>query len=51
MEVLRIGTPALLTIQTGINEPRYANLRGMVIHPARPRRAPGCGAGPPGRSW
>ncbi|HEY1565485.1 MAG TPA: electron transfer flavoprotein subunit beta/FixA family protein, partial [Solirubrobacteraceae bacterium] len=27
VEVLRVRTPALLTIQTGINEPRYANLR------------------------
>lgn len=29
VEVLRIGLPALLTIQTGINEPRYANLRAI----------------------
>jgi electron transfer flavoprotein beta subunit len=29
VEVLRVGTPALLTIQTGINEPRYANLRAI----------------------
>src|SRR5450432_2298439 len=29
MEVLRVRTPALLTIQTGINEPRYANLRAI----------------------
>ena len=29
VEVLRIRTPALLTIQTGINEPRYANLRAI----------------------
>jgi electron transfer flavoprotein beta subunit len=28
-EVLRIKTPALLTIQTGINEPRYATLRAI----------------------
>jgi electron transfer flavoprotein beta subunit len=28
-EELRIGTPALLTVQTGINEPRYANLRAI----------------------
>lgn len=26
---LRIGLPALLTIQTGINQPRYANLRAI----------------------
>ena len=29
VEVLRVHTPALLTIQTGINEPRYANLRAI----------------------
>ena len=29
VEVLRISLPALLTIQTGINEPRYANLRAI----------------------
>jgi electron transfer flavoprotein beta subunit len=29
VEVLRVSTPALLTIQTGINEPRYANLRAI----------------------
>ena len=29
IEVLRIHTPALLTIQTGINEPRYATLRAI----------------------
>jgi electron transfer flavoprotein beta subunit len=28
-ELLRIKLPALLTIQTGINEPRYANLRAI----------------------
>jgi electron transfer flavoprotein beta subunit len=28
-EELRIDTPALLTVQTGINEPRYANLRAI----------------------
>ena len=28
-ERMRIGVPALLTIQTGINEPRYANLRAI----------------------
>ncbi len=27
--MLRVRTPALLTIQTGINEPRYANLRAI----------------------
>ncbi len=29
IEVVRIGLPALLTVQTGINEPRYANLRAI----------------------
>jgi electron transfer flavoprotein beta subunit len=29
IEVLRVRTPALLTIQTGINEPRYATLRAI----------------------
>jgi len=33
VEVLRVRSPALLTIQTGINEPRYATLR--AIKPAR----------------
>jgi electron transfer flavoprotein beta subunit len=29
VELLRISTPALLTVQTGINRPRYANLRAI----------------------
>jgi electron transfer flavoprotein beta subunit len=29
VEVARVSLPALLTIQTGINEPRYANLRAI----------------------
>ena len=29
IELLRVRLPALLTIQTGINEPRYANLRAI----------------------
>ncbi|HEX6712773.1 MAG TPA: electron transfer flavoprotein subunit beta/FixA family protein [Thermoleophilaceae bacterium] len=29
VEVLRVSLPALLTIQTGINEPRYATLRAI----------------------
>lgn len=29
VERLRIALPALLTVQTGINEPRYANLRAI----------------------
>lgn len=28
-EILRIDLPAVLTIQTGLNEPRYASLRGI----------------------
>jgi electron transfer flavoprotein beta subunit len=36
VEVLRVGTPALLTIQTGINEPRYANLRAIKQASAKP---------------
>jgi electron transfer flavoprotein beta subunit len=28
-EVLRVSLPALLTVQTGANEPRYANLRAI----------------------
>jgi electron transfer flavoprotein beta subunit len=29
VEVLKVGMPALLTVQTGINEPRYATLRAI----------------------
>jgi electron transfer flavoprotein beta subunit len=29
VELVRVRTPALLTVQTGINEPRYATLRGI----------------------
>ena len=29
VEVMRVGIPALLTVQTGINEPRYATLRAI----------------------
>jgi electron transfer flavoprotein beta subunit len=29
VDVVEVDTPALLTIQTGINEPRYANLRAI----------------------
>ena len=35
VEVLRVRTPALLTIQTGINRPRYANLRAIKQAVAR----------------
>lgn len=29
IDVMDVATPALLTVQTGINEPRYANLRAI----------------------
>jgi electron transfer flavoprotein beta subunit len=29
IDVMGVGLPALLTVQTGINEPRYANLRAI----------------------
>jgi electron transfer flavoprotein beta subunit len=29
VEVLEVSLPALLTVQTGINEPRYATLRAI----------------------
>ena len=29
MDVVEVETPAVLTIQTGINEPRYATLRAI----------------------
>ena len=29
VEVVRVSTPAFLTVQTGINEPRYATLRAI----------------------
>ena len=29
LDVVEVDTPALLTIQTGINQPRYANLRAI----------------------
>jgi electron transfer flavoprotein beta subunit len=36
VEVLRLAMPALLTIQTGINEPRYASLRAIKQARAKP---------------
>lgn len=36
VEVLRLATPALLTVQTGINEPRYATLRAIKQARAKP---------------
>jgi electron transfer flavoprotein beta subunit len=38
VEAVRIRTPALLTIQTGLNEPRYANLRAIKQAREKPRR-------------
>ncbi len=35
-EVVRIGLPALLTVQTGINEPRYASLRAIKMARSKP---------------
>ncbi len=37
VERLRVGLPALLTIQTGINEPRYATLRAIKQARDKPR--------------
>jgi electron transfer flavoprotein beta subunit len=36
IERLRVRLPALLTVQTGINEPRYATLRGIRQASAKP---------------
>lgn len=36
VELLRLSTPALLTVQTGINEPRYATLRAIKQARAKP---------------
>lgn len=36
VEVLRLALPALLTVQTGINEPRYATLRAIKQARAKP---------------
>lgn len=36
VERIRIPLPALLTVQTGINEPRYATLRGIRQASAKP---------------
>jgi electron transfer flavoprotein beta subunit len=35
-EVLRVPLPALLTVQTGINEPRYASLRAIKQARSKP---------------
>lgn len=36
-EVLSLGLPALLTVQTGINEPRYATLRAIKQARSKPQ--------------
>ena len=38
-EVVRVGLPALLTVQTGINEPRYATLRAIKMARSKPIEA------------
>lgn len=43
VEVVRIGLPALLTIQTGINEPRYATLRAIKQAREKPLERLGLG--------
>ncbi len=43
VEVLRLSTPALLTVQTGINEPRYATLRAIKQARAKPLDVLGLG--------
>jgi len=43
VEVLKVGTPALLTIQTGINEPRYATLRAIKQAREKPLEVKGLG--------
>jgi electron transfer flavoprotein beta subunit len=42
-EVVRVALPALLTIQTGINEPRYATLRAIKMARSKPMKELGLG--------
>jgi electron transfer flavoprotein beta subunit len=44
VELLRVRTPALLTVQTGINQPRYANLRAIKQARDKPLAVLGLGA-------
>jgi electron transfer flavoprotein beta subunit len=37
LEKIMLSVPALLTVQTGVNEPRYANLRGIRQAASKPR--------------
>jgi electron transfer flavoprotein beta subunit len=43
VELLRVQLPALLTIQTGINEPRYATLRAIKQAKEKPLEVVGVG--------
>jgi electron transfer flavoprotein beta subunit len=43
VELLRISLPCLLTVQTGINEPRYATLRAIKQARAKPLTIAGLG--------
>ncbi len=43
VELLRIATPCLLTVQTGINEPRHATLRAIKQARAKPLSVQGLG--------
>src|ERR671915_1648198 len=43
VELLRVELPALLTIQTGINEPRYATLRAIKQAKEKPLEVVGLG--------
>jgi electron transfer flavoprotein alpha/beta subunit len=43
VEVLRVRCPALLTIQTGINEPRYATMRAIKQAREKPLDVVGLG--------
>jgi electron transfer flavoprotein beta subunit len=43
VELLRVELPAVLTIQTGINEPRYANLRAIKQAEEKPLEVLGLG--------
>jgi electron transfer flavoprotein beta subunit len=44
VERVRVELPALLTVQTGINEPRYATLRGIRQATAKPMEVREAGA-------
>jgi electron transfer flavoprotein beta subunit len=49
LEVVDLRLPALVTVQTGINEPRYASLKGIMAAKKKPTRVVGLaelGVGP-----